>query len=360
MERILVINLGSTSTKIAVYDGERELFKRSLTHNGPDLAKFKSIWDQSEFRKAAILTALREESVPVESIDIISSRGGNPRPIPGGIYRISESMLADMRTGLYGVHPTNVGGEIAYNLSKEWGVPVITLDPPVTDEMDDIARYSGVKEIPRISSFHALSQKSTARKIAKETLGRKYEDLNMIVAHLGGGISVGAHRKGRIVDVNNALDGDGPFSPERAGTVPAGDLIRMCFSGKYTQAEMIYKIKGGGGLMSYLGTNEGLEVEKRIAAGDEESLKVYQAMAYQVCKEIGAAAAVLSGEVDMIALTGSLAYSELFVGEIKNRVAFIAPIAVDPGENEMRALAEGAIRVLRGLETPKEYPWGKK
>ncbi len=355
MERILVINLGSTSTKIAVYDGERERFKRSLTHSGADLAEFKSIWDQSDFRQAAILDALREESIPTESIDIISCRGGNPHPIPGGVYRISETMLADMRTGLYGVHPTNVGGQIAYDLSKEWNIPVVTMDPPVTDELDDIARYSGVKDIPRISSFHALSQKSTARKIAKESLGKKYEDLNMIVAHLGGGISVGAHRKGRIVDVNNALDGDGPFSPERAGTVPAGDLILMCFSGKYTKAEMIYKIKGGGGLMSYLGTNDALEVQRRIDSGDEESRNVYLAMAYQVCKEIGAASAVLSGKVDIIALTGSLAYSDLFVEEIRKRVAFIAPIAVDPGENEMRALSEGALRVLRGQEMAKEY-----
>ena len=358
MERILVINLGSTSTKIAVYDGEREVFKRSLKHTGEDLAKFKSIWDQSEFRKAAILKALEGEGIPPDSIRIISTRGGNCHPIPGGIYRVSEAMLADMHTGLYGVHPTNAGAEIAFNLAKEWKVPVVTMNPPITDELDDIARYSGIKEIPRISSFHALSQKSTARKIAREVLGKKYEDLNMIVAHLGGGISVGAHRKGRVVDVNNALDGDGPFSPERAGTVPAGDLVKMCFSGKYSLDEMIYKIKGGGGLMSYLGTNEGLEVEKRIAAGDPESRAVYEAMAYQVCKEIGAAAAVLSGKVDAIALTGSLAYSELFVGEIKKRVSFIAPVAVDPGENEMRALSEGAVRVLRGQEEPKEYPWG--
>jgi butyrate kinase len=355
MERILVINLGSTSTKIAVYDGEKELFKRGLKHAGADLAKYKDIWEQLDLRKSAILAALKEEALPVETIDMISSRGGDCHPIPSGVYGINEAMIADARSGRYGVHPTNVGIKIAFDLGKELGVPVITMDPPITDELDDIARYSGMKDIPRISSFHALSQKSTARKIAREVVGRKYEELDMIVVHLGGGISVGAHRKGRIVDVNNALDGDGPFSPERAGTVPAGDLIRMCFSGNYSEAEMVYKVKGGGGLMSYLGTNEALEVEKRIAAGDEEARSVYEAMAYQVSKEIGAAAAVLAGHVDMIALTGSLAYSELFVGQIKKRVSFIAPIAIDPGENEMRALAEGALRVLRRQEKPREY-----
>jgi butyrate kinase len=354
-ERILAINLGSTSTKVAVYEGEREVFKENLRHGGEELAKYPDIWDQAEFRKAAILTALEERGIERGSIAIIASRGGNTHPIPGGIYRINESMLVEMRSGKYGTHPTNVGGEIAFRLGAELGITVVTVDPPVTDELEDAARYSGVKEIPRVSSFHALSQKSTARKLAARVLGKRYEELNLIVAHLGGGISVGAHRNGRVIDVNNALDGDGPFSPERAGTVPAGDLIRMCCSGRYTESEMMRKIRGGGGLMSHLGTNDAQEVERRIERGDEEARGVYLAMAYRVAREIGAAAASLCGRVDLIALTGSLAYSDLFVSELRRYVSFIAPVEVDPGENEMRALAEGALRVLRGEEAAKEF-----
>jgi butyrate kinase len=352
--QIMIINLGSTSTKVAVYQDTEEVFKESITHSQEELNQYPTIWDQHEFRQNKLIEVLENNNYKVGDFDAISCRGGNTKPIPGGIYLLNDEMIADMRSEKYGVHPTNVGNLIAYNLGLGNQVPVVVADPPVTDELCDHARFSGVKEIPRMSSFHALNQKRTARKVAAE-MDQAYEDLNLIVAHLGGGISVAAHEKGQIIDVNNALDGDGPFSPERAGTVPAGDLIRMCYSGDYTQDEMIKKVRGGGGLMSYLETNSGLDVEARIDDGDQYAKAVYEAMAYHISKELGAAGAVLCGKVDAIALTGSLAYSERLTGWIKERVSHIAPIYLMPGENEMLSLAEGAIRYLSGQEAPKEY-----
>lgn len=352
--KILIINLGSTSTKIAIYSDLKEEFKESIGHSQEELNVFSNIWDQIDFRKEKILNLLRENEYKLESFDAISCRGGNVKPVPGGIYLLNEEMVSDMRSEKYGVHPTNVGNVIAYQLGKEAGIPVIIADPPVTDELCEFARFSGIKEIPRMSSFHALNQKRTARKISME-LKKEYGDINLIVAHLGGGISVAAHEKGLIIDVNNALDGDGPFSPERAGTVPAGDLIRMCFFGRYSEEEMIKKVRGGGGLMSYLNTNSGLEVEKMIDNGDRYALKVFKAMAYQISKEIGSAAAVLKGKVDAIVLTGSLAYSERLTKWIKGSTEFIAPIYIMAGENEMISLAENALRYLNGEEKPKKY-----
>lgn len=353
-KKILIVNLGSTSTKIAVYEDTTEIFKESISHSQEELSVFPDIWDQIDFRKNKIMEALKNNNFTKEDFSAISCRGGTTKPVKGGIYILNEEMILDMKSGKYGVHPTNVGNNISFELGKEWGVPVVIADPPVTDEFCKSARYSGIKDINRQSSFHALNQKRTARKISAE-LEKEYTDLNLIVVHLGGGISVAAHENGLIIDVNNALDGEGPFSPERAGTVPAGDLIKMCFSGGYSQKDMIYKIKGGGGLMSYLGTNSGLEVEERIDNGDEYALEVYEAMSYHISKEIGAAAAVLKGEVDGIVLTGSLAYSKRLVGWIRERVEFIAPLYLNPGENEMLSLAEGALRYLNGKEEPKEY-----
>lgn len=353
-KKILIINLGSTSTKVAVYEDTTEIFKESISHSQGQLSEFNDIWDQVDFRKDKIIEALSGNNFSKEDFSAISCRGGNTKPVKGGIYILNEEMIADMKSGKYGVHPTNVGNSISFELGKEWGIPVVIADPPVTDEFCKFARYSGVKEISRQSSFHALNQKRTARKISTR-LGKDYTDLNLIVVHLGGGISVAAHESGLVIDVNNALDGDGPFSPERAGTVPTGDLIKMCFSGKYTQKDMLYKIKGGGGLMSYLGTNSGLEVEKRIDSGDEYALEVYEAMAYHVSKEIGAASAVLKGKVDGIVLTGSLAHSARLVDWIRKRVQFIAPLYLNPGENEMLSLAESALRYLNGEEQPKQY-----
>jgi len=351
---MLIINLGSTSTKIAVYENLEEKFKESINHSQEELSRFQDIWEQKDFRKEKVLSALKENGYKMEDFRSIACRGGNVKPIPGGTYIVNEEMIADIRSEKFGVHPTGVGNIIAFELGQEYGIPVVTADPPVTDELCRLARYSGVKEIPRVSSFHALNQKRTGRKIAAE-FGKQYTDVNLIVVHLGGGISVGAHEKGLVIDVNNALDGEGPFSPERAGTVPAGDLIRMCFSGKYTEKDMIKKIKGNGGLMSYLGTNSGIEVEERIKNGDKYAEEVFEAMAYKVSKEIGAAAAVLKGKTDAIVLTGSLAYSERLVNWIKERTGFIAPIYLCPGENEMVSLAENALRYLKGEDEAKLY-----
>ena len=353
-KKILIINLGSTSTKIAVYEETEEVFKESISHSQEELAVFESIWDQQDFRKEKILGILENNGYELANFDAISCRGGNSKPIPGGIYILNQAMVDDMRSEKYGVHPTSVGNVIAYALGQAYELPVVIADPPVTDELNDFARFSGIKEIDRMSSFHALNQKRTARKYADE-VGKAYGDLNLIVCHLGGGISIAAHEKGMVVDVNNALDGDGPFSPERAGTVPAGDLIRMCYSGDYSESEMIKKVRGGGGLMAYLGTNSGLEVEQKIEAGDSYAAKVMEAMAYHIAKEVGACAAVLKGNVDAIVLTGGLAYTQSLVEWIGERTSFIADMKVYPGENEMLSLAEGAMRYLSGEEAPKEY-----
>jgi butyrate kinase len=287
-------------------------------------------------------------------MDAIACRGGNVRPIPGGIYRICDGMIRDMKSGVYGKHPTNVGGLVAFDLGREFDIPVFTLDPPMTDELCTSARYSGIPHLERQSSFHALNQKATARKISAE-IGRPYQELNLIVVHLGGGISVGAHRKGKIIDVNNALDGDGPFSPERAGSLPAGDLVKMCFSGKYGEDEILRLLTGGGGLVAYLGTTDAVEIERRIAEGDRKAEEIFEAMAYQVAKEIGACAAVLEGEVDVIALTGSLVYSKILMASLKRKISFIAPIHLNPGENEMLALAEGVMRYFNQEERLSAY-----
>lgn len=352
--RLLIINPGSTSTKLAIYENETLVANESLQHSSEDLKEFNDIWDQYGFRREAIEEGVKKLGFALTDFDTIACRGGNVKPIVGGVYLINEEMLKDMKSGLYGKHATNVGNLIAYDLGKEFNIPVLTLDPPVTDEMCKYAKYSGIPHIVRQSSFHALNQKATARKIA-EKIGKAYEDLNMVVVHMGGGISVGAHERGKIIDANNALDGDGPFSPERAGALPTGDLVKLCFSGKYTCDQMLKMLTGKGGLNGYLNTNSGLEVEKMISEGNEEARDVYMAMAYQVSKEIGAAAAALKGKVDAIAFTGSLAHSELLMDAIKERVSFIAPIYLNPGENEMEALALGALRYLRGEEEAKTY-----
>ncbi|MCM2358951.1 MAG: butyrate kinase [Geobacteraceae bacterium] len=348
-KRILVINLGSTSTKVAVSESGKMLFTESVNHPADELKQYKTIIDQYELRKGTILGVLAKNGVSLDEVNGIASRGGNMKPIPGGIYEICPAMIEDMKSGKYGQHPNMCGGIVAYNLGKELNIPALTVDPPTVDEMCGSACYSGIPQIKRQSSFHALNQKATARKIAAR-LGKNYEDVNLIVAHLGGGISVGAHHKGKVVDVNNALDGDGPFSPERAGTLPAGDLVKLCFSGGYTREEVLKLVQGGGGLVAYLGTTSGLEIEKRISEGDAVAAEVFEAMSYQIAKEIGACAAVLEGRVDAIALTGSLAYSKRVTDSLKEKVSFIAPVLLDPGENEMEALAAGAMRYFSGEE----------
>lgn len=352
--RLLIINPGSTSTKIAIFDNEKPVMETTLRHTNEELAPYKTVADQFEFRKNVILDTLNQNDINITKLNAVVGRGGLLRPMEGGTYNVNDAMLEDIRTAAMGQHASNLGALIAREIAGQLNIPSFIVDPVVVDELDEIARISGMPEIERISIFHALNQKAVARRAAKD-LGKPYEELNLIVAHLGGGISVGAHRNGRIVDVNNALDGEGPFSPERAGSLPVSGLIKLCYSGKYTIDELKKKLVGNGGLIAYLGTNDGREVEDMIKKGNKEAELVYKAMAYQVSKEIGACATVLEGKVDAILITGGLAYDKALISWIKESVEFIAGIKVYPGEDEMIALAEGGLRVLRGEEEAKEY-----
>jgi butyrate kinase len=353
--RILVINPGSTSTKIGVFDNEISIFEKTIRHDSEVINSFGNIIDQYEFRKTTILETLDNAGINISKLSAVCGRGGLLRPIEGGTYAVNNTMLEDLRTGFAGQHASNLGGIIAFEIASGLNIPSFIVDPVVVDELEPIARISGFSLIERVSIFHALNQKAVARRVAKE-LGKKYTELNLIVTHMGGGITVGVHKEGKVIDVNNGLHGDGPFSPERAGTVPAGDLVALCYSGQYYRDEIMKKLVGQGGLVGYLGTNDAVEVEKRIEAGDEKASLIYEAMAYQVAKEIGAASAVLAGKVDAIVLTGGLAYGKGFVKSITDRINWIADTIVHPGENELQALAEGALRVLQGEEKVKEYP----
>ncbi len=354
MTRVLAINPGSTSTKVAVYDDETPVFDETLRHTTAELAPFPHIADQYEFRRDVVLDFLNQRGIGLETLDGVVGRGGLLRPIPSGTYRVNERMLDDLRQPGEREHASNLGALLAHEIAMMAGVPAFIVDPVCVDEFDDIARISGWPEIQRRSLSHALNLKATGRRAAKD-LGKRYEDLNLVIAHLGGGISVTAHRRGRMVDVNQALDGTGPFSPERAGGLPVGDVVRIAYSGQYTLREMLKKIAGQGGLVAHLGTNSAVEVERRIAEGDAHARLVYEAMAYQIAKEIGAMATVLKGDVDAVVITGGVARSEMLVGWITERVRFIAPVLVYPGEDEMLALVQGALRVLRGEEEAKEY-----
>ena len=356
---ILIINPGSTSTKVGIFSAGEMKVNVSVKHADEEIRKFATIWDQYDYRREAILQVLKDNNLSMGEMDAIACRGGNVKPLPGGTYLVCPKMIADMKSGIYGGHPINVGGLVAFDLGNQFNIPVLTADPPMTDELCISARYSGLPQIARQSSFHALNQKATARKIAAE-LGRKYDEVNLIVVHLGGGISVGSHKKGKIIDVNNALDGDGPFSPERAGSLPAGDLVKMCFSGEYSKEQILKLLTGGGGLYAYLGTTNVIEIEKRIAEGDHKAAEVYEAMIYQVAKEIGASAAVLEGKVDAIALTGSLVYSQMLLERLKAKISFIAPVYLNPGENEMEALADAAMRYFNKEEELSIYRAGEE
>jgi len=352
---ILTINPGSTSTKIAVFKedkGLKEVFSKTIRHSSNELSPFKDIIDQYDFRKKLIEKELIENKI--NSLDAVVGRGGLLKPIESGTYEVNEKMIEELKKAINGEHASNLGAILAKEISKDYNCPAFIVDPVVVDELDEIARISGMPEIERKSIFHALNQKAIARR-ASEKIKKSYDQANLVIAHLGGGISVAAHNKGRIVDVNNALDGDGPFSPERSGQVPVGDLLKLAFSGKYTHEELKKKITGQGGVVAYLGTNNMLEVKEMIKKGDKKAKLVYEAMAYQVSKEIGAMATVLKGKVDSIVITGGIAYDEDFISLIKERVSFIAPIIVLPGEDEMLALAEGGYRVLKGIEKAKQY-----
>nr|WP_245350007.1 butyrate kinase [Cytobacillus eiseniae] len=353
--RILVINPGSTSTKIGVFDNDISILEKTLRHDTDVINTFENIIDQYEFRKNAILETLDQEGFNISKLSAVCGRGGLLRPIEGGTYNVNDAMLSDLREGFAGQHASNLGGILAYEIATALNIPSYIVDPVVVDEMEPIARVSGLSLVERVSIFHALNQKAVARRVAKQ-LGKKYEELNLIITHMGGGITVGAHKQGRVIDVNNGLHGEGPFSPERAGTVPVGELVSLCYSGQFYREEIMKKLVGQGGLVGYLGTNDAVKVEKMIENGDENAKLVYSAMAYQVAKEIGSASAVLNGKVDAIIITGGLAYGKGFVKEISDRISWIADVIVQPGEDELQALAEGALRVLRGEETEKTYP----
>ncbi len=353
--RILTINPGSTSTKFGVFAGTDALFIKNISHSKEELAKFDKITDQFVFRKDLIIKQLEQEDIELENIRAVVGRGGLLKPIESGIYAVNESMLQDLRHSPLGEHASNLGGLIAFDIARSLPkAKAYIANPVVVDELDDIARISGHPLLPRISIFHALNQKAVARQHAKFIM-RKYEELNLIVVHLGGGITVGAHKHGRVVDVNQGLDGDGPFSPERTGTLPVAALTRLCFSGKYTEKQILKMIKGEGGLVAYLGTNSAYEVEQRVQKGDKQATLIYNAMAYQVAKEVGAMATVLRFDVDGILITGGIAHDKYFLNQIIERVHRIAPVHVYPGEDELKALAMNGLRVLSGEAQAKIY-----
>lgn len=353
--RILAINPGSTSTKIAVYKNNDVVFLKTIRHSAEDLSKFKKVTDQYEYRKKIIYEELKNAEIKTDLIKAVVGRGGLVKPIPSGVYIVNDAMKKDLMECRMGEHASNLGGLIADDIAKELpDAKAYIADPVVVDEFDDLARYSGHPLFDRVSIFHALNQKAIARAHAKSMM-KKYEDMNLIVAHLGGGISIGAHQKGRVIDVNQALDGDGPFSPERSGTLPIRAVVEAAFSGKYTYDEMKSMIVGKGGMCAYTGKNNAYEVELAALDGNKEYYKVLEAMAYQTAKEIGAMATVLKGDVDAILITGGIANSKWFCNFIMERVFKIAPIYVYPGEDEMRALAENGALILNGEVEAKEY-----
>ncbi len=354
--RILAINPGSTSTKISVFDNHEDIFTINIKHTTEEICSFVKVIDQYDFRKKVILKELEQAGIKLSSIELVVGRGGLLKPIPGGVYKINDAMIKDLKDETSRAHPSNLGAILAHEISTEIGhnAGSYIVDPVIVDELEPLARYSGMPEIPRISIFHALNQKAVARRYAREH-NVKYEDLNLIIVHMGGGITVGAHRKGRVIDVNNGLDGEGPFSPERSGGVPVGDLVNLCYSGKFTQDEMKKKITGQGGLVAFLGTNSAYEVSSKVKEGDKKAEEIYRAMAYQISKEIGAMAVVLEGKIDSIILTGGVAYDAMLCKWIEEKTGFLAKINVYPGEDEMKALEEGVCAAVKGEMEIKEY-----
>ena len=352
---ILAINPGSTSTKIAVYQGNKSIFLKTIRHECEELSAFKTIADQFQFRKELILKEVKENAIPLGEITIVIGRGGLIHPIESGVYEVNDLMIKDLKQGVLGEHASNLGGLIAADIANDLeNAKAYIADPVVVDELEDVARLTGHPAIERTSIFHALNQKSTARTYA-HSRGMRYEDLKLIIAHLGGGISVGAHKNGRVIDVNNALDGDGPFAPERSGSLPAGALARLCFEQGLSYETIKKMITGQGGLMAYLGTNNAMNLEKMARNGDAKAKLIQDAMAYQISKEIGAMATVLGGEVHAIILTGGIAHNPDLTGYIKERVSFIAPVFVYPGEDEMRALAMNGNLLMKGHISAREY-----
>lgn len=352
---ILAVNPGSTSTKFALFEENNVVFEKTLSHSHDEIADYKKITDQFHFRKDLIMKELTEQKTNLSRIAAVVGRGGLVKPIESGIYEVNDQMIKDLKAGLLGEHASNLGGLIANDIASSLpDAKAYIVDPVVVDELEPVARISGHPEIERISIFHALNQKAVSR-IYAASVGKKYEDLNLIVVHMGGGISVGAHRKGRVVDVNNALYGDGPFSPERSGGLPSGQLADLCFSGKFTKSEVKLMIAGKGGMVAYLGTNSFRDVCRMADEGNRKAILIRDAVAYQIAKEIGAMASVLEGKVNAIILTGGLAFQEAHVNRISKMVKFIANIVVYPGEDEIKSLAFNGLLALDGKISIKKY-----
>ena len=355
MHRILAINPGSTSTKFAVYFERECVLNKTIRHSMDELLRYKNVTDQFDFRKGLIIDSLMDEGIEVDSIKIIIGRGGLTYPLESGVYRVNHLMLKHVREGVLGQHASNLGPLLADYIALQIpGAQAYVADPVVTDELCDVARIAGHPGFQRHSIFHALNQKATARMHAERS-GKMYEEMNLIVVHLGGGISVGAHKNGRVIDVNNAFDGEGPFSPERSGTLPVGQLIGICFSRKYSEDQVRRMVVGEGGYVGYLGTNNAMEVEKMAASGDEKAQLLQNALIYQVSKMIGEMAVVLEGNIDGILLTGGIAFSENLTARITKKVKFLAQVFVYPGEDELQALAMNALLVAKNEIPVKEY-----
>lgn len=352
--RVLAINPGSTSTKIAVYEDSAPLFETALQHAPEELFSFAGFDASLAFRRKVIERALGEHDIRVSSLDAVIGRGGMLRPISGGTYAVNTRMLDDLKSCAYGDHASNMGAMLAYEIADSADLPAYIADPVATDELCELARLSGHPEIERVSVFHALNQKAVAKRFCMNR-GIRYEEVNLIVAHMGGGITVGAHAKGRVIDVNDGLSGDGPYSAQRCGGLPANALVKLCRRVTLPAAEMIRQLNTRGGLMGYLGTDDGREVHRRVLAGDEKARLIYEGMAYQIAKEIGACAAALEGNVQAIILTGGFANDRMLTDWIAKRTVFIAEVIVMPGEDELRALCEAAMRVLCGEEQAKDY-----
>ena len=352
---ILVINPGSTSTKMAVFEDEKPVVLRNISHSQEELSQFDDVIEQQHFRKQLVLDELERVGVPLD-FDAVIGRGGLVKPIAGGVYEINQRMLDDTYSGIaLHNHACNLGCLIAHEIACSIpGCRSFIADPGVVDELNDYARISGSPLMGRICIWHALNQRAIARRFAQE-IGREYEDLDLIICHMGGGISVAAHQHGRAVDANNALDGEGPFSPERAGSLPACDLIRLCYSGKYNEKQLLKRIAGKAGLNAHLGTTDVKEILRRIEDGDQHAEMILNAMIYHVAKNIVGLGAVFCGKVDAILLTGGLARSEYIISRLRQRIEFLAPVYCFPGEDEMEALALNALAVLRGQRVAKEY-----
>lgn len=352
--KVFAINPGSTSTKIALFQGGECVFSKNINHDAAELAQFREIPEQLPYRKAMILEELDKQGITLEKTDAFVGRGGGLVGIIGGTYRVNDKILEHARTCYSGKHPATLGSQLAYAFMTEYGGESFIVNPPDVDEFCDYARMTGLKGVYRESRIHALNQKEIGIRYA-ESINKKYEDLNLVIAHIGGGISITAHQQGKMIDSNDILNGDGPMAPTRCGTLPVRDVIEMCYSGAYTQSEMKDKLTKSGGIVDHLGTSDVLEVSIRSEKGDQYANLIFNTLIYQIIKSIGSMGAVLKGKVDAIILTGGISYNKYLTEHVTEATAFIAPVKVMPGEFEMEALANGAVRVLSGIEEARTY-----